>query len=397
MADASLQEAEKALSKAKIRLMAAADTVFFSTVCFSLKHEFDSSVPTACTNGEYIKYGPDFFMKQSPAQQLGLLLHETFHVIFMHMLRLDQRDMRLWNIATDYVINLLITERGFQLPEGALLSQEYRGMSAEQVYGLLEQDPSRVPEDAPDHLQSPSDDGEGNGGSSGQQASQGAAGGVKTPAQLDDEAEQRLADILVRAQIQSQMAGDSAGTIPGEIQFYIDNLLKPKLPTRQLLRRHLHAIGKEDYSWRKPNRRYFPSHYLPSQWSEKLGHIAVAVDASGSVQRKEFDRFISEVAGIIRQMKPEKISLVTFDTSIRQVDEVRNIRELVNITFTGRGGTQIAPVIEWANKHKPRVMLVFTDGDFKTPALTTKVPFIWLIDRNKKFTYPFGKVVHYQS
>ena len=51
-----------ALNKAKIALMRKTDSVFFTTVCFSLKHKWDDSIPTAATNGKEILFNTKFFL-----------------------------------------------------------------------------------------------------------------------------------------------------------------------------------------------------------------------------------------------------------------------------------------------------------------------------------------------
>ena len=80
--------AQQALNKAKIELMRRPDSVFFITVCFSLKHIWDSSIKTAATNGIDIKFNPGFFMSLTAEERLFLLLHETCHVAYQHMCRL---------------------------------------------------------------------------------------------------------------------------------------------------------------------------------------------------------------------------------------------------------------------------------------------------------------------
>lgn len=369
-------EAQKALDKAKIQLMSSPDTAFFTTVCFSLKHQWNDKIPTACTNGRWVHYNPEFFMKCSPAEQVGLMLHETLHVVFMHMTRLNERDPMKWNIATDYVINLIIKDRGFELPKGALLDDAYRDMHADEVYDLL---PEPDPKDPPEiHFEMPKED----------------DGSPVDPNQVKDD----IGDVLVRAQIQSKLAGDKAGTIPGEIEVFLNRLLKPKLPTGKLLRRYFNGFARTDYTWMKPNRRFFPEHHLPSQHGEALGHVAIAVDASGSVSDGEFTRFISEIAGVFRKHKPELITLITFDTSIRQVDEIKSAKDLHKISFKGRGGTAIRPVVDWAVEHQPKVMLVFSDGGFyfhEDTVIPQKVPFLWLIHQNPGWQAPYGRVIHY--
>ena len=95
-------------------------------------------------------------------------------------------------------------------------------------------------------------------------------------------------------------------------------------------------------------------------------------------------------------MKPECITFIQFDTEIHSVDHVKSVQELMQLKFTGRGGTAITPVIEWANQNKPQLLMVFTDGFFRFPGIQTKVPTTWLIHNNPTFAAPFGKVVHYE-
>lgn len=362
---------ETALSKAKIQLMSRPDSAFFTTLAFSLIHEFSSKTSTACTNGKKITYNPEFFMSLSPDERIFLILHEAMHCAYLHMERLQSRDARRFNIAADHVINLQLIERGFKMPSVGLADKAYSGMSTEEVYNAL----PTPPED----IQLP-----------------GFGQDLEEPEGPVEELANEIQDILVRASLQSKIAEDKTGTIPGDIQIFLDRLLKPKLPWNRLLQKYLHTFSKNDYSFRKPNRRFFPKHHLPSLYSENLMDIAVAVDTSGSVSDQEFNRFVTETASILKMMKPEKITVVQFDTAIKSTKEIRNIRDLMGIQFTGRGGTRIAPVIEWANKTKPQLLLVFSDGRFRFYDNKANSKTLWLIHNNQQFQAPFGKVIHYE-
>lgn len=361
-------ENSHALSKAKIQLMARSDTAFFTTVCFSLKHVWDDKIPTACTNGKEIRFNPKFFMALSQEERVFLLVHESMHVAYLHMVRLQTRDHRKWNIAADYVINLQLVERGFKIPAMGLLDHKYAGMSTEQVYKLLPENPS---EKCDMDLQ---------------------------PGEADEEnMTQEIKDILVRAQIQSKMSGDKPGTIPGDIQIFLDRLLKPKLPWNRILQKYVNVFCKSDYSFRKPNRRFFPRQHLPSLHGEKLMDLTIAVDTSGSVSDHDFHVFVSEVASILRMMKPEKMTLLQFDTEIKSVDKIKDLADLTRCKFTGRGGTLINPVLDWANTNKPQLLLVFSDGGFRFYGTQTKSETLWIIhnDTKERFKAPFGKTIHY--
>jgi len=356
-----------ALSKAKIQLMAKADSAFFTTICFSLRHSFDDTVSTACTNGKYIKFGTKFFMDLDSEERVFLLLHETMHCAYLHMVRrIPGACPDRWNIAADHVINLQLIDRGYKMPKNGYADPQYKGLSVEEVYALLPNNPGKP------NMQD------------------------LVPGDGDPEEMQRtMQDILVQASIQSKISQDKPGTIPGEIEIFLSRLLKPKLPWNRILQKYLQAFAKNDYTWRKPNRRYFPKHHLPSMYSENLMNIAVAVDTSGSVSDADFLRFVSEMHSILRMMKPEKLTLIQFDTEIKSVNDIGSIQELMNVKFTGRGGTLINPVLDWANVNKPQLLLVFSDGGFYFYSTESKTNTVWLIHDSPAFVAPFGKVIHY--
>lgn len=358
---------DKALSKAKIALMTRPDSTFFLTVCFSLPHIWDDKVKTSCTNGKQIRTNPTFFMSLTPDEQLFILLHETLHVALMHMCRLAGRNPGKFNKAADYVINLMLHMRGYVMPKGGLLDMKFADMTTEEVYAALPDDPSDADFDMDlEESDSP-----------------------------DEELTREIQDILVRASVASKMAEDKPGSIPGEIQIYLNSLLNPVLPWNRLLQKYFNGFAKDDYTFRKPNRRFFPKYHMPSLYSERLMNLVIAVDTSGSVSDHDFHVFVSEVASILRMMKPEKITLIQFDTGIKAVTEIKSIQDLKNCKFTGRGGTDVKPVMSWITDRKPQLTLLFSDGYFSYPDTAPPSELLWIIHNNPGFQVPFGKTVHY--
>lgn len=365
----STEELNDAKSRAMIGLMATPDASFFTTLAFNMKYVWNENIPTACTDGTTIEFNPQWFMALTPPQRVGLLVHESCHVAYLHAERLDGRDHKKFNIAADHVINLQILDRGFQLPPNGYHDKQYVGMDTETVYGLLpnmDQVPFPMQDLKPATTQ--------------------------TPEQVRAEVE----EILVRAAIQSKLDGDRPGTIPGELQLFLDGLLKPKLPWNRILQKWVQNLCKSDYTFRKPNRRFFPQHYLPTLFNEKLIDLVIAVDASASVSDAEFHQMVTEVASIFKMMKPDNITLIQFDMGIRSVTKLKSIRDLLQCVFTGRGGTDISELVTWVNEKKPKLTLVFTDGNFRFYNAEVKTPLTWLIHNNKGFTAPYGKVIHYE-
>lgn len=377
-----MNKAVEALNKAKVRLMSKADSVFFVTLCFSMKHVWAEHIPTAACNGKTIFWNPNFFMGLADAEErVFLMLHETMHAAYLHMdpVRTNGRCPDRWNIACDHVINLQLIARGFKMPTGrnqGLADTQFIGMSAEEVYAKLPDNPGKP--SMPDLL-SP---GDGDGGD-------GSGDAV-------EELRNDIQDALIRASIQSKLAGDKAGTIPGEIEIFLEKLLSPKLPWHRILRKYMQSFAKNDYTFKKPNRRFFPKHHLPSLYSDNLSNLTIAIDTSASVTDADFLRFVSETGGILKMMKPELITLIQFDTSIKSIDKVPDFGALSKVKFTGRGSTDIVPVLQWVNENKPQLLLVFTDGEFNFYGHDTKVQTLWLIHENPNFQTSFGKVIHYE-
>lgn len=359
-------EADKALSKAKLKIMSADNTVFISNVMLSLNHIWDNSQPTAYTDGTVVGYNSDFFMASSPEHQAFYVFHETWHPAFLHILRGEGYDPEKYNIAADHVINLMAKEQGFSVPDWAYCDAQYRGMSTEQIYALLPDKPSK-PHRMVD-LRKPPD---------------------------KEHIKDVLDDILVRASIQSRMGGDKPGTIPGELEFYIDKLINPEIPWHHHLRRFMNAFARDDYSLRRPNRRFMPQYILPGMFSEKIGEIVVGEDVSGSVTKFQHQHFVAETKSILKGLKPDKVTFIQWDTRITKVDDLKLPKDADRVRMKGGGGTNVNPLMQWAKDNKPVCLIIFTDGFFGRPHIDPRVPVIWVINGNPHFKAPFGKVITY--
>jgi hypothetical protein len=111
------------IKKAKYRLMK--DYPVTGLVLNSLKICVTYDVRSMAVDAKANIYiNPKFLKKITPREALGVLVHESLHVITLTFPRQRNRDMRWWNIATDYVMNYIILrdgakkDEGFQLPKG---------------------------------------------------------------------------------------------------------------------------------------------------------------------------------------------------------------------------------------------------------------------------------------
>jgi len=360
---------DTALNKAKLHIAIRKESAFISTILFSLKFSWDETIPTACTNGTQLKVNPEFFLGLSLLEQVFLLEHESYHVAFMHMTRLESRDFRLWNMAADYVINLMLVRANGVMPEGGLLEQKYDNYTSEEVYQDLVANPPPESEDFILDME-------------------------ESTEESTETVEAEVADILIKAATQAKLS-DQVGSIPGEVEIFLDKLLNPKLPWNVILENHMDDFAPDDYSMRRPNKRFYPAYYLPSLYSEAVGEIAIMMDASGSVSDDELNQMFAETYAITANLNPSKLTVCDFDTEIRSTNTVTSVDDLMNIQFTGRGGTQIHEVMEYGAKHQPAVMIIFTDGHFDPGDIDPLCPIIWLIYGNEHFTSNWGRVIEY--
>ena len=90
--------------------------------------EFKENLPyhTAATDGKNVYVDPNYFESLSEDDRLFLIAHEIMHIKFMHMFRLKdkdgkKRDLYLWNIVTDAIINANLERDGFTIKEGYVI------------------------------------------------------------------------------------------------------------------------------------------------------------------------------------------------------------------------------------------------------------------------------------
>ncbi len=362
-----MNQFEEQMEAAKFSLILDYESVFICTVLFNLTIEENSDIPTARTNGKCIQFNPVYFNSLTLAKRIFLIAHEVWHVCFNHMGRLEDRDPEKFNDACDYVINLMLVNSNYQMPTGGLLDPSFVDMSAEEVYDLLPDNPS-------------------NPNAMGNDI-------TYTPDNAKDELTEQLIDIICRATTQAQLQNE-AGSIPDSITRMVKEILYPELPYGVLLDKYFNDRAHEDYSWSKRNRR-FPDVYLPSLYSERMGTLAVYIDASCSVSNDQFTEYISLLIATKEKYNPRKMIIVDFDTEIKEVRELHDSDSARDLVFVGGGGTQIRPTMEHIQANDAEVNIIITDGYFHSaiPDNFNK-EVIWLIDNNKNFSSDIGHIIH---
>ena len=92
---------------------------YYYNIVMELKMVPTFDVDTMAVNAFGNLYiNPDFVVNTlSDDGVVAVLAHEAGHVQFLSFFRMGNRDIRLWNVATDYVINKWLLKDGFVLPD----------------------------------------------------------------------------------------------------------------------------------------------------------------------------------------------------------------------------------------------------------------------------------------
>ncbi|WP_419590099.1 DUF2201 family putative metallopeptidase, partial [Thiolapillus sp.] len=98
---------------------------------------------TTGTDARHFYYNPEYINSLTLAQTQFMLAHEALHCALSHFSRRQHRVLHRWNLACDYAINPLLVEDGLTPPYDTLIMDEYKGMTAEEIYPLLEEDDSQ--------------------------------------------------------------------------------------------------------------------------------------------------------------------------------------------------------------------------------------------------------------
>ena len=98
----------------------------------------DIRVRTACTDGNAVYFDIAFLSSLTREEQTFVLAHEVWHAVMMHLVRRQNRNPELFNIATDKEVNYMLQKDGFVAPKELLFpTKEEEGKCAEEIYEML--------------------------------------------------------------------------------------------------------------------------------------------------------------------------------------------------------------------------------------------------------------------
>ena len=397
---------ERRLSKVKISIMRNPQFAFWSGVMTLGRTRVVEDLPTAATNGRDEAYGREFIKELDDKELAFVVLHETMHKVYRHLFiwrKLYDEDARLANMACDYVINLELVDMdksnsviAMPVKNGkplGLLDEQFRGMNSKQVFDILKQEQK----DGKCRGEGGAGDGKGEGGGGFDDHDWEGAKELtdKEKKELEREVDAGIRQGLIA---QQKVAGKGAGGMSREL----GDLLAPQVNWREALREFVKSTmrGGDTSSWRRVNRRFLHlGIYMPTLISERVGHLVIGIDTSGSIGSTELNDFLAEVKGIAEDVKPEKIDLLYWDCQVAGHEEY-DINSLDNIVMStqpkGGGGTNPMCMIDYMQEKaiRPDAIIILTDGYVGDSwGVEWNAPVLWVVIDNDVIA-PIGKTIH---
>ena len=390
---------ERKIQKAKISLMRNPKFALLSGILMVGRTFVDDNTPTARTNGRDEWYGRKFINELTEKELAFVIAHEASHKMYRHLTtykKLHEENAGLANGACDYVINLMLQDTDpeqtvITMPRWksgekkgepmGLIDEKYRGMNSKQVFDLLKQN----------------DDGSGGDGFDEHDWEEATKG-------MTEQEKRELArdiDQAIRQGLMAQHKVAGKGRSGGDRE--LEDLLNPKVDWREVLREFVKATcnAKDTSSWRRVNRRYLSTGmYMPSMIGERVGHIVIAVDTSGSVGQQELSEFLGEVKGVAEEVHPEKVDLIYWGSDVAGHEEYEG-NAVANIVSSTKpkdgGGTSPSCVSEYLEEKKivPECIIVLTDGYVGSDwGGNWTAPILWTIVGGNDVVSPNGKTIH---
>lgn len=422
----------------------------FGSVLANVAFQEEGSIPTAGTDGKTIYYNPKFVEPLTEEETTFLFAHEVCHIAFDHIYRSEGKDERVWNIATDAVINAMLKEDKLPLIKGGVDRKEGKYLSAEELYEKLlkekeqEQQQNKNQnqqgksngEQGEDHQSSSDSKGEGQANdkmesnqSSGQespekeQEAKNQDVGHDTHSMWKKSVENRKEEQNEAGTKAKSNKDDSSKKQPEEIneQEIFKQMKTERKKQLEELRKslakesHTHGttsngdvraindIGmakplvdwrrvlkeaiKFDVDWTYQNASIEDGVVTPYLEELPKPETEIVLDTSGSIDEDLLRNFLRECKNILEN---SKVKVGCFDTQFYGFTEIRSVEDIDSLTFQGGGGTDFDIAVS-AFTRRVENKIIFTDGEAPMPS--TPLDAIWVVFGGEKINPQGGKVI----
>lgn len=416
---------------------------FFGSVVANVDYKEDKEIPTAGTDGETIYYNPEFLERLSVEEQTFIFAHEVCHIAFNHILRSEGKDERLWNIATNGVINQFLKSDGLKMVPGCVDMAEAIDYDAEQLYEkLLKEKQQNGQDDSQQNQQGnqqqPQSQ-EQSGGESGKNSQkedkskqdvghdthsmwEQTVKKHKEQQEKTDKKESLLDKLLGKDKEKTELekkqeelesmgekesfrknledkkrkleelkeeiakqASQVGNTSNGDIRTVSDiGIAKPLIDWRYVLR----ETTKYDVDWSYRNATLENGVVTANLEEIPRPETEIVLDTSGSIDEVLLRNFLRECKNILQH---SRLKVGCFDTKFYGFHDIRTEKDIENMQFEGGGGTDFDVAVS-AFSRRVENKIIFTDGEASMPS--TPIDAIWVVFGDRAINPAGGKVIH---
>ena len=295
----------------------------------------------AANDGRCIYYNDRLMSYLTPENQCFYVAQQLLHLQLNHAARGRGKDRTLWKRASDAVVNAMLKEEGFSLPENAILLPDSEGRSAESLYAVLLENRENDPEI---------------------EAVTGEK--VKMPdpqnKQAGKEAEERAREIE-----DPGLAAAVAG---------LAEMLEPSM--------------QMDFDW-FPGTTIRDGVIRHEFRAYPVSYAEILLDTSASVDADLLRAFVRGVKGLMRQDAVVRVGC--FDTRFYGFQDVLSELDIMNLKLSGAGGTDFHAAIH-AFTGDAENRIIFTDGYAEMPE--ERCDAIWVVYGNAVIHPTGGRVLY---
>ena len=372
---------------------------FFGSVVTNVDYKESKDIIAAATDGKTIYYNPNFLDELSISEQTFIFAHEVCHIAFNHILRSENKDHDLWNIATDAVINQFLKRDGLTMVQGSVNIKEAINYDVETLYEKLLQNKQSLESDkskqdvghdshelweqaVKKHKEENVKEKKDKTGLEKKQEELEKVGEKDAFKKNLEEKKKQLEGLKEEILKQSLQAGTLAN---GDVRSISDiGTSKPIIDWRYALREAI----KYDVDWSYKNAIIEDGIIKANLEEQPIPEAEIVLDTSDSINNKLLRGFLRECKNILKQ---SKLKVGCFDTKFYGFHEIRTLKDIDNIILEGGGGTNFEVAVN-AFTRRVENKIIFTDGYASMP--NTSIDVIWIVFGNKKINPKSGKVIY---
>ena len=418
----------------------------FGSVIANLEFQASKDIATVGTDGKVLLYNPEFVSGLSDKERTFLFAHEVCHVAFEHIFRSEGKDSRLWNIATDSVINALLKQDGLPMIEGGVDIPEAVNYDAEEMYNKLLEEKKKQQEQqsSQGNQEQQSSQGSQEQQNSQEQTEEQADVGHDTHSLWDKAIEERKKEQQEQAKQKAKKEKEGKTTAKdkekqddieqkeqqtnefvekGEKETFKQNKIERRKQLQELSKelaeqssheagtgiqrqgKKLSDIGiatplidwrkllrqavKYDEEWTRKNARMRNGYFRHRVEEIPIPETEILLDTSGSVSETLLRNFLRECKNILAN---SKVKVGCFNTEFHGFTELRRVEDIDNMSFPIGGGTDFNAAVEAFSRRVPN-KIIFTDGEAPMPEKAVR-NVIWVVFGNEKINPRGGKVIN---